>query len=319
MIRVALVVLALAVRVAAADPTPAEQARAHFDKSTVAYNLGKFDEAIAELETAYRLDPDPAYLYSLAQAYRLANNRERALFFYRRYLAVAAPDEPNRADVEQRIATLEAEQIEADKAAADKAATDKAAAAQKAAAAKTAPAAPPPQHNLRLGISAGINKLFFGSDPSPPPQLSSRLLVAYIMRFRSFTVDLGGLWELTPIPYTLDGMSDNISYSQLIGLGMITYQLTHRFSVSAAGGLGVAAFAAITDKNPFTMTMSSSADLPQVCVRADLMVGIRLDDMVELELGPATWSFTPRNSHLATFVHHVYSFGTLFVGLHVKL
>lgn len=98
------VFLALAA-VARADDDPAG-ARAHFEKGTKAFDLGAYDEAIAEYSAAYRLMDDPALLYNIAQAHRLANHAPEALRFYKMYL-VRAPQATNRAEVEAKIAELE--------------------------------------------------------------------------------------------------------------------------------------------------------------------------------------------------------------------
>jgi hypothetical protein len=96
-----------AVRAEAGAPaTPAEVGHAHFDQGVQEYNLGHFTEAIAEFEKAYRADPTPIMLFNIAQSYRQLGNRERALFFYRRYLEQAPPDAPNRSEVEQRTKEL---------------------------------------------------------------------------------------------------------------------------------------------------------------------------------------------------------------------
>ena len=46
------------------------------------------------------------FLYNLGQSYRLANDPEQALYFYRAYLRTS-DDPPNRKEVEGRIAVLE--------------------------------------------------------------------------------------------------------------------------------------------------------------------------------------------------------------------
>ena len=65
------------------------EARAHYEKGTAAYALGRFADAAAEFEQAFTLKPDPALLYNAAQAYRLAGDRDRALQLYKSYLRVA--------------------------------------------------------------------------------------------------------------------------------------------------------------------------------------------------------------------------------------
>src|SRR5262245_1500189 len=58
-------------------------AKEHYLRGTSFYDLGKYREAIAEFEAAYQLKNDPAFLYNLAQSYRLAGDPEQALHFYR--------------------------------------------------------------------------------------------------------------------------------------------------------------------------------------------------------------------------------------------
>jgi tetratricopeptide (TPR) repeat protein len=90
-------------------PKPADNkalAKEHYTRGTSFYDLGRYDEAIKEFEAAYQLKNDPAFLYNLAQSYRQAGNHERALHFYKTYLRYV-PKAPNRADIEERIKTLE--------------------------------------------------------------------------------------------------------------------------------------------------------------------------------------------------------------------
>ena len=91
---------------AQAKPDSKVAAKEHYVRGTSYYDLGKYDEAIKEFEAAYQLKNDPAFLYNLAQSYRLAGNAERALHFYRTYLRYM-PKAPNRAENEDRIAALE--------------------------------------------------------------------------------------------------------------------------------------------------------------------------------------------------------------------
>lgn len=88
----------------AADETSA--AREHAQKGTAFMDLGKYSEAAAEYEAAYADKQDPALLLNLAQAYRMAGNGNKAIFFYRKYLQ-HVPKSPYRADIEEKIATLE--------------------------------------------------------------------------------------------------------------------------------------------------------------------------------------------------------------------
>ena len=88
----------------AADETSA--AREHAQKAKAFMDLGKYSEAAAEYEAAYADKQDPTLLLNLAQAYRLAGNGNKAIFFYRKYLQ-HVPKSPYRADIEEKIAALE--------------------------------------------------------------------------------------------------------------------------------------------------------------------------------------------------------------------
>jgi tetratricopeptide (TPR) repeat protein len=83
-----------------------KSAKVYYDKGAYEYNLGHFEQAIAAFEKAYELSPVPILLFNIGQCHRQSGNKERAVFFYRRYLE-QAPNADNRADVENRIADLE--------------------------------------------------------------------------------------------------------------------------------------------------------------------------------------------------------------------
>jgi outer membrane protein assembly factor BamD (BamD/ComL family) len=102
------VVSACAIARADGNVTNNVEARRHYDEGSTAYSLGDFTHAAEEYKAAYKAKPDPAFLYNIAQAYRLANDAPNALFFYRSFLH-NLPDAPNRQEVEDRIAKLEAQ------------------------------------------------------------------------------------------------------------------------------------------------------------------------------------------------------------------
>jgi tetratricopeptide (TPR) repeat protein len=83
-----------------------EAARAHFKKGNTAFDLQHYVEAAHEYEAAYQAKDDPALLYNIGQAYRLAGDPAHAVGAYKAYLR-RRPDARNRADVEVRIAALQ--------------------------------------------------------------------------------------------------------------------------------------------------------------------------------------------------------------------
>ena len=81
------------------------------------FNLGEYGKAVEAFKQGFTLESDeakkPAYLYNVAQSYRLAKDCKNALFFYKRFLALkdasGKPPEPKvRKDVNTKIAELEA-------------------------------------------------------------------------------------------------------------------------------------------------------------------------------------------------------------------
>jgi tetratricopeptide (TPR) repeat protein len=95
----------LAIASAARADSSTDEARAKFQQAEKAFNLGKFNEALAGYQDAYEAKPLPAFLFNIAQCYRNLANYERARFFYRRYLALE-PRSPNRRLVEDLVVEM---------------------------------------------------------------------------------------------------------------------------------------------------------------------------------------------------------------------
>lgn len=89
----------------AADDVAA--AREHYAKGKRAYDLGHFAEAAKEYEVAYVAKDDPALLFNLGQAHRLAGNYPQAILSYKAYLR-NVPDATNRVEVEGRVREAQA-------------------------------------------------------------------------------------------------------------------------------------------------------------------------------------------------------------------
>ena len=94
----------------AVEPKPGvdrNQVKEDFKQANTFYNLGRFLEAAKLYESVYERYPDNALLYNIAQSYRLGNDAERAVFFYKSFLR-NEPKTPRRAEVNARIADLNA-------------------------------------------------------------------------------------------------------------------------------------------------------------------------------------------------------------------
>lgn len=96
-----LLALALAPAVQAAG-----SARTYYESATRHYNLAEYDAALRDFKEAYRLKPDPAFLFNIAQCYRQLGDPTNAATFYRNYRR-EAPDAPNRKEVERLIEEMD--------------------------------------------------------------------------------------------------------------------------------------------------------------------------------------------------------------------
>jgi tetratricopeptide (TPR) repeat protein len=71
------------------------------------FRLGRYEEAVAAFRRAYEVKADARLLYDIAECYRELGAVDQALFYYDRYLA-GWPDAFDRAEVEEKVAELEA-------------------------------------------------------------------------------------------------------------------------------------------------------------------------------------------------------------------
>ncbi len=125
----------------AAEPSrdAKQEAKARFVAGQSHYNLNEFTEALREFKEAYRLYPDPVFLYNLGQCERQLEHHEEAIRFYRSFLR-EQPKAPNRQEVVRKIEEMEAA-LKAKEAAPDRPPLTPAPALEPAAA-KVAPPAP---------------------------------------------------------------------------------------------------------------------------------------------------------------------------------
>lgn len=76
-----------------------------FKKSADAYLHGDFAQAVALLDEAYALDPQPVLVYNKARAHEGLGHIDEAILSYEKYLA-DEPSSPDRGAIEQRLVTL---------------------------------------------------------------------------------------------------------------------------------------------------------------------------------------------------------------------
>lgn len=95
-----------------ADPPNVVQAREHLNRGTQLLDQANYDGALVEFQRAYDLIPAehparPLILFNIARANERLFRYDVALDYYHRFLADAAPDAPQRAEVQGTIGTLE--------------------------------------------------------------------------------------------------------------------------------------------------------------------------------------------------------------------
>ena len=295
------------------SPSPRDAARARFDRGQTLYNLGKLDEAIAELEGAYELDPDPAYLFNLAQAHRLRGNRPRALFFYRRFLALS-PDAPNRAEIHERITLLEAEHraAAAERAALERAAADKA---------RAELAAEYDARRHRVGIEVGWSRIYLDGLDDPPPQLVQGATYAYrLTRLGRSTLEAGLTYHESTIPYTNPSKGAvSASYSQILVTTTLTHPIAWRLAARGVLGLGASTLRNLQQGNPVIEGQVGIDPQGMFCARADVTVVLRLHPLFDVTYTLVAASFAPPNRELTPALKSIVSFEGFHVGLHVRL
>jgi len=80
-----------------------DAARSEWRQGNVAYDLGHYDEAAKHYDAAYTLVQDPAFLFNIAQSYRMGGKLDQALDRYRAFLRKASADAPNRNTAEKFV------------------------------------------------------------------------------------------------------------------------------------------------------------------------------------------------------------------------
>jgi tetratricopeptide (TPR) repeat protein len=83
----------------------ATEAKSLFEKANTHFAVGEFADAGETYLKAYKVKPDPAFLYNAAQSFRLAGNNERALILYKNYIQFY-PDVANSDEVRTQIMKL---------------------------------------------------------------------------------------------------------------------------------------------------------------------------------------------------------------------
>lgn len=110
------VIAVMAVPVASADDAPPTQeqleaAKVAFTESNALYKAGKLVEAIAKLEESYRLSRNAILLANIARIYDKIGQKDKVLFYYKKFLRDAPANAPLRDEATKRVTELQDEVV----------------------------------------------------------------------------------------------------------------------------------------------------------------------------------------------------------------
>lgn len=262
---VAVAFVVLAAQTAHANPET--DAQGYFKRGVKLYNLGHFQEAIPEFEKAYDLDPQPILLFNIAQSHRQNGNKERALFFYRRYLE-QEPNAAKRADVEQRMKEL-AQALQQENEQKQKPPTEVTPPPPNTAPPTTPPpppttppvvtGGPPPPESavpIRLALALGPSFVSLSSQQNIdlPVLFGFQLGASYDFLSRPSELRAGVELLYASLPYTSTVTNDHQSSSFWGAMVTLDYAYRVLEPLSIGGGVagGVVWWAGLADGNPFT-------------------------------------------------------------------
>lgn len=88
-----------------ASDVGARPGQALFERAQASFSQGRFEEARADYQAAYDLEPLPAFLFNIAQCYRNLGDYERAQLYFHHY-TVRDPRGPQRPAAERLAAEM---------------------------------------------------------------------------------------------------------------------------------------------------------------------------------------------------------------------
>ncbi len=312
----------------------------HYERGTTAYNLGRFEDAITEYQSAYESHPAPEFLFNIAQAYRQLDRCEPATFFYKRYLSLK-PQAKSKKEVLGRIAELEA-RCQNKKALQDRPPSGTEAPSTDAQPGETSPppastdkTSPPkepdatqktkgqephgsaqlrdvqkPQRQNRIGafVEGGLAFTEIGN-LSVPAQFTLRMGASYRIPWGRFTLDPGVIFSLTPLPFEFDTKGTATMTSALANL-TASYRIG-LFRIRLDGGAGALLMFGLKEGNPLTVSGQSESVVVLVQLRTGLGVDFELTPSLLASLSPAVLSWSPTGNTFQEGLDSILRFETM--------
>jgi len=304
---------------------PTKTADDYYKEGDTQYTLGEFQKAIEAFKKGFELETNSskkaAYIYNIAQSYRMAKDCANAQFFFKRYLDLKNNDKEKplaaekRAEIEERIKELAecAKQSEAirqkppDRNPEDE---PKEPLPPKETAVKppeeepeeepdvVKTADPSPRVISIRGLGGGA-KITTG-DLEVPVQATAALIAGYPLKLQEkFTLELGAGFTFTPVPFedsaTMESKSARLI--AVIGNAGATYQVAPKIGLRADVGLGVLFFSGVSE-SPFTGNAPTSGALSMFHVRAGISGDYAITPNVIATIAPIAFSYSPPKAGL---------------------
>jgi len=302
LLAVALVLLAASVAHADSET----EAQEHFKRGVKLYNLGHFQDAIPEFEKAYDLDPQPILLFNIAQSHRQNGNKERALFFYRRYLE-QEPNAAKRADVEQRMKEL-AQALQQENEQKQKPPTEVSPPTTTSSGQAPVPApvtptppivvspAPPVSPAVPVRLAFALGPSFLGLSGASADKISAPVMFGFelgasygfLQRPSELRAGVEMLYASLPYKNTNTGDDQSSSFWGAMLTVDYAYSVIEPLSLGGGVGAGIVWWAGLSDATPFTAANASvSGAIPMPTFALSLHADYRITPHLFATLNPA--------------------------------
>lgn len=340
--KICIAIVALVPALALAEPKSASD---WYNEGETQYNLGNFDKAVDAFKKGFSLETTEgkkaAYLFNVAQSYRMANDCKNAYFFYKRFLALKDNDTDKplsakmRKEITSRISELEecAQQAatiskkppntlrtdESGEAPADEPhkepRKDTAARGEQGEEDQGEPEAKPVSRDQPRTLTArliGGGTVIKAGDIDVPVQPKIVLQGGYPIPLNpKLTLDVGAVFSFAPVPVntnTTTGMASKTS--QMYGLlanGGLTYEVAPKIAIRGDGGVGVLLFND-AGESKFTGNAPTSGALSMFHVRAALAAEYAVTPNLVVTAPSLAFTYSPPKDGLVGDIDSIISF-----------
>lgn len=315
---------------------PAKTADQWYTEGENHYNLGDFPKAVEAFKKGFEAEPDEskkaAYLYNVAQAYRQAKDCSNAQFFYKRYLALKDVDtrKPLKADkrqeIEDRIKELEdcARQQEAIRQRPPDTNIRPGGDDSQTGTGGTKPPDPqvgdvgdgsddeeeeeeedgisetvtPTQPGLLSARFTGGAAVVSAGDLEVPVQATGALLAGYPLAINEqLTLELGGGFTFTPVPFQRGGMSRSAKLIGIFANVGATYEVIPKLGLRGDVGIGALLLGGASE-SPFTGDQVTTGALTMLHVRFGLSADYAFTPNLLATITPFAFSYSPAKDGL---------------------